>query len=161
MKAWIPPFTQRAFYTGFKKLHGIKVETVFLPNEISTLFGPVSARRSDIPVLQTSNLNKFVVRIQLHKQHEYSAPIAYKISTLHPILFQAICWTAIFDRSRTQVRFIGRINWVELCICSTLFCICADPHHHHNQLAKKNPYVIKQLPAAHLLCNIYVCLNGD
>ena len=67
------PAAQRAFYTGFKKLHGIKVETVFLPNGISTIFGPVSARRSDIPVLQMSNLNEFLVRIQIHNQHEYSA----------------------------------------------------------------------------------------
>lgn len=35
---------QRAVYTGYKKLHGIKMETVFLPNGISTIFGPVSAR---------------------------------------------------------------------------------------------------------------------
>jgi hypothetical protein len=30
---------QRAVYTGYKKLHGIKMETVFLPNGISTIFG--------------------------------------------------------------------------------------------------------------------------
>eukprot|EP00984_Skeletonema_dohrnii_P029575 scaffold20320_cov112-Skeletonema_dohrnii-CCMP3373.AAC.6 len=46
---------------------------VFLPNGISTIFGPVSARRSDIPVLQMSNLNEFLVGIQIHNQLEYSA----------------------------------------------------------------------------------------
>jgi hypothetical protein len=34
---------QQAFYTGYIKGHGIKVETVFLPNSFITLFGPVSA----------------------------------------------------------------------------------------------------------------------
>jgi hypothetical protein len=34
---------QRSAYTAYKNLHGIKVETVLLPNGISTVFGPVSA----------------------------------------------------------------------------------------------------------------------
>ena len=65
---------QRAFYTGYKKIHGIKVETVFLPNGISTLFGPVSSRLHDVNgVLQMSNLNEFLVSIQQQNQHEYQA----------------------------------------------------------------------------------------
>ncbi|NCF89935.1 MAG: hypothetical protein GWQ05_03100 [Verrucomicrobiaceae bacterium] len=39
---------QEAIYTGWKHLHGMKVETVRLPNGISTIFGPVSCRRADI-----------------------------------------------------------------------------------------------------------------
>ena len=50
---------QRAVYTGYKKCHGIKVETVLLPNGISTVFGPVSARRQDAGVEALSNLNQF------------------------------------------------------------------------------------------------------
>jgi hypothetical protein len=38
---------QESVYSRWKKLHGIKVETVFLPNGISTLFGPVTARQND------------------------------------------------------------------------------------------------------------------
>ncbi len=34
---------QRAFYTGYKKIHGIKVEKVLSPNGIKTIFGPLSA----------------------------------------------------------------------------------------------------------------------
>lgn len=40
--------TQRAFYTGFKSRHGFKVETLFLPNGLSFIFGPVSCRHPDI-----------------------------------------------------------------------------------------------------------------
>ena len=36
--------TQQVVCTRYKKLHGVKVETVMLPNGISTIFGPVSAR---------------------------------------------------------------------------------------------------------------------
>ncbi|KAL7524503.1 hypothetical protein ACHAXR_002236, partial [Thalassiosira sp. AJA248-18] len=55
---------QRAVYTGYKKAHGIKVETVFLPNGITTVFGPVSARRGDAGVERMSNLNAFLSWLQ-------------------------------------------------------------------------------------------------
>ena len=51
-------------YTGYKKCHGIKVETVLLPNGISTVFGPVSARRQDAGVEALSNLNQFLIWLQ-------------------------------------------------------------------------------------------------
>jgi hypothetical protein len=35
---------QQAFYSGYVKDHRIKVETIFLPNGLSTLFGPMSAQ---------------------------------------------------------------------------------------------------------------------
>jgi hypothetical protein len=34
---------QRSVYMAYKKMHGIKVETVLLPHGISIIFGPVSA----------------------------------------------------------------------------------------------------------------------
>ena len=58
--------TQRAVYTGYKKIHGLKVETVFLPNGLTFLFGPVSCRRGDRGVLRMSDLNSFLT----HVQHE-------------------------------------------------------------------------------------------
>lgn len=64
---------QRAVYSGYKHCHGIKVETVFLPNGISTVFGPVSARRNDRGVLNMSGLNAFLELIQLN------APVKFKL----------------------------------------------------------------------------------
>ena len=60
---------QRAIYTGWKSIHGMKIETVRLPNGISTVFGPVSCRRSDIgrtgrTVNDMSGLNQFLSCIQ-------------------------------------------------------------------------------------------------
>jgi len=55
---------QQAFYTGYIKAHGIKVETVFLPNGLCTLFGPVSARRANAGIAAMSNLNAYLVLIQ-------------------------------------------------------------------------------------------------
>ena len=51
-------------YSRWKKLHGIKVETVFLPSGISTLFGPVTARQNDQGMLNLSGLDRFLTLIQ-------------------------------------------------------------------------------------------------
>ncbi len=65
---------QRAVYTGYKKCYGLKVETVLLPNGISTVFGPTSARIHDVGgVLQMSGLDAFLVEIQQGKPEVYSA----------------------------------------------------------------------------------------
>ena len=55
---------QQAFYYGYVKDHGIKVETINMPNGISAVFGPVSARRADVGVLTMGNLNKFLIELQ-------------------------------------------------------------------------------------------------
>ncbi len=55
---------QETVYSGLKKLHGIKVETVFLPNGIGTVFGPVSARQNDCGTLALSGLDRFITLIQ-------------------------------------------------------------------------------------------------
>ncbi len=56
---------QCSVYTACKKLHGIKVETVLLPNGISTVFGPVSAQIHDVGgVMLMIRLNDFLLDIQ-------------------------------------------------------------------------------------------------
>ncbi len=65
---------QRSIYTGYKKFHGIKVETVLLANGIMTIFGPVSARIHDVGgVLQMSQLDNFLFQIQQEKDFSYLA----------------------------------------------------------------------------------------
>jgi hypothetical protein len=55
---------QETVYSGWKKLHGIKVEKVFLPNEISAVFGPVLAKQNDHGMLALSGLDRFITLIQ-------------------------------------------------------------------------------------------------
>jgi hypothetical protein len=57
---------QELVYSGYKKLHGHKMETVFFPNGISTCFGPVSARQNGQGTLNISSLDRFLVLIQAH-----------------------------------------------------------------------------------------------
>lgn len=50
---------QRAFYTGWKKLHGLKWQGVTLPNGIiADFWGPISARHNDIYILRVSQIHQ-------------------------------------------------------------------------------------------------------
>ena len=158
---------QRAFYTGYKKLHGIKVETVFLPNGISTLFGPVSARVPDVSgVLQMSKLNDFLVAIQQNRQHEYQAlgDLAYggHLRCIRTYPRALAGQPPLTDEQKKCRRAIKRcrqaIEWSYGKI-SRDFEICSHPK--HNMIGKRNPYAIEQLRVAHLLTNISTCLKGD
>ncbi len=55
---------ERNGLVGWKSLHGIKVETVLLPNGISTVFGLVSARQNNRGTLNLSGLDHFLTLIQ-------------------------------------------------------------------------------------------------
>ena len=59
---------QEAFFTGHRSRRSWKVENVLLPNGISTMFGPVSCRRTDIgggaSVQDMSRLGNFLRLIQ-------------------------------------------------------------------------------------------------
>ena len=53
------PLLQRAFYNGWKKCHGLKWQTVSLPNGMEfNAWGPLSLRRNDITSLEKSRLEE-------------------------------------------------------------------------------------------------------
>ncbi len=158
---------QRAFYTGYKKIHGIKVETVFLPNGISTVFGPVSARLTDVEnVLEMSHLNEFLARIQQGRAKEYQAlgdgvyggslrcirSYFQSRAGQPPLLDEERRCNAAIKKCRQSIEWnYGKV--------SNDFEICSHPK--HNMIGKRNPYAIEQLRVAHLLTNISICLKGD
>jgi len=53
----------RALYSGYLKVHGLKVLTLVFPNGIIA-YGPMSARENDIGLLNLSWLNKHLVALQ-------------------------------------------------------------------------------------------------
>ena len=55
---------QRAVYTGYKKLHGLHLLTIMLPNGINYLFGPNSARGGDATSMADSECNEFLEDLQ-------------------------------------------------------------------------------------------------
>jgi len=82
--------TQWEFYTSYKTCHGIKVETVLLPNGISTVYGPVSVGLHDTArVLNMSGLNQFWIHIHWNKQYQYQVmgDGVYRIGCLEFVWF--------------------------------------------------------------------------
>jgi hypothetical protein len=59
-------YIQKSVHTGYKKMHGHKMETVFFPNGVTACFGPVSAWQNDWGMLIMSGIDCFLVLIQAH-----------------------------------------------------------------------------------------------
>jgi hypothetical protein len=83
--------TQEAFYTGHRSRHGLKVETLYLPNGISFVFGPVSCRHHDssggASLLDMSGLNRFLERIQ---HGHYNPPFAAMGDAIYGVNLECI-----------------------------------------------------------------------
>jgi hypothetical protein len=66
------PLIQRAWYNGWKKLHGMKYQTVDLPNGMNFhVYGPVSVRHNDIFTLHHSNINGTIAQLQAGEEFQY------------------------------------------------------------------------------------------
>jgi hypothetical protein len=60
------PLLQQAWYNGWKKLHGMKWQTVDLPNGMNFhVWGPISIRHNDLNSLYDSEINRLIVELQL------------------------------------------------------------------------------------------------
>lgn len=63
---------QRTFYTGYKKLHGLKWISADFPDGLTGfLYGPVSARRSDRQVFNMSELATYMENLQSESETNY------------------------------------------------------------------------------------------
>jgi hypothetical protein len=66
------PRIQEAFYTGWKKLFGIKWQTVILPNGMYFhVYGGPSARHNDLFTLRDSDINAKIALLQLGLAIQY------------------------------------------------------------------------------------------
>ena len=162
----------RAVYTGYKKLHGIKVETVVLPNGLTTLFGPVSARQSGPGVEEMSNINAFLVHLQRHLfvcaagwgHYGVFGDGAFSldrecIQSYYRSFSAAVPLTQAQRRvnnSMKSARIVIEKNYRAL---ANKFHICdMKPG---MKLSKTNPYAIEHLQVCHLLLNYQICFNND
>ncbi len=164
---------QQAFYTGYVKGHSIKVETVFLPNGISTLFGPVSAWQADAGIAAMSNLNAFLVLIQRGRFFsQVGAEVLFTVfgdlafnlghqciqSCYHTVAAAAQLTDA--QRCCNAAMRLARITIEKnYAMLSNLFRICAEKDGY--KIAKEKPYTIEQLRVCMLLTNCYICFNGN
>jgi hypothetical protein len=164
--------TQRAFYTGYKKYHGLKYETILLPNGLCTLFGPVSARHSDLGMLLMSSVNTFLTNLQNGLFADAGMPVFYGV--LGDSAYRAGGWRCIqsyyralngeeLEEELRDVNYFLKAARMTIeknyGMVSGLFRICTNLG--SLKLAKEKPCACEQLRVCHLLLNCYVCLNHD
>ena len=157
---------QESIWSGWKKLHGIKVETVFFPNGLTCLFGPVSCRSNDRGTLNLSGLDTFLEMIQaglplnlvcwLFGDSAYRGNLrritSYYRSALGRLTVSELRCNKAFRSMRIPIeRNYGQTS------CVMRICDTARSY----QLGKRSPYALEQLRVGHLLMNCYICLNGD
>ena len=66
------PLIQRAWYNGWKKLHGMKYQTIDLPNGMNMhVWGPTSVRHNDLTSLHESKVNDLLVEVQIGQQYQW------------------------------------------------------------------------------------------
>ena len=64
---------QRAFYTGWKKLHGLKLQSIDLPNGMTFhAYGPISCRHSDSFSFRESRIQTKLAELQENEEIKYS-----------------------------------------------------------------------------------------
>ena len=69
----LDPLIQRAFYTGWKKLHGLKLQTIDLPNGMTFhAYGPISCRHSDAFSFRESGIQQKLHELQEDYPQKYS-----------------------------------------------------------------------------------------
>ena len=156
---------QQAIYSGYTKLHGIKTENVLLPNGISTCYGPVSSRRNDRGVLNSSGINGFLESIQMN------SPVVYKLlgDGIFGLGLRCIVsyYRAAVGRPLTQdekdvnsalkaARITVEKHFSQQ---NVVFRICN--YRYGFKLAQKHGYAVEQLRVCYLLVNCYNCMNGD
>ena len=66
------PLIQRAWYNGWKKIHGLKWQTIDLPNGMNFhVYGPISVRRNDLTSARWSQINAKLDRLQAMSEYKY------------------------------------------------------------------------------------------
>jgi hypothetical protein len=63
---------QRAFYNGWKSIHGLKHQTVDIAHGLTIdICGPMSLRRNDLTLLRESNIVERIKQLQLTSENQY------------------------------------------------------------------------------------------
>ena len=158
---------QRSIYTRFKKVHGVKVETIMLPNGILFVYGPVSCRVADVSgVVRMSKVDEFLATLQEEETQRY---YAFGDSPYGARFLRCICsyFVAMGNGHITVEQ--QYCNYFLKSIRESIEWSFAETSHHFKlcdrpeklRLGMKRPYAIELLRCSFLLMNIYSCMNGS
>lgn len=158
---------QRAIYTGWKKRHGMKILTVYLPDGTSYVFGPNSIRRNDRQQLTWSGLDEFMDELQRNIQPNDRGNLLGDLIFAGALTrirsyFQALPGLPLtnFERRVNQaLKSMRQPIEKNYAMNTCVMRICADRNAF--KLAKNNKYCVELLRIVHFMINIYICFNGD
>lgn len=154
---------QEAFYTGWKHLHGVKIQTITLPNGLlADVFGPVSVRHNDLYTLSESNINERLSALQegvYQQKYSLYGDSAYTniecITSRHAAT-ESLPLTNIEVLENTSMSSIREsIEHVHADIKNKFAFVC---YPRGLQLRKKPEFVGKLIVVAAILTNCYKCL---
>jgi hypothetical protein len=143
-----PKLLQRAFWTGWKKLHGLKWQTVDLPNGMNyEIWGSASVRHNDNFTLAQSNILNSMADDQLawEKKFKLLGDSAYSRSLFLEIVGDGRGWSSLREAIEWDYKDLKQ-QWKYM-----------DYRH---ALKLKNQPVSKIVFICMLLRNAHVTMNG-
>jgi hypothetical protein len=151
---------QESVHSGWKSLHGIKVETVLLPNVMSTVFGPVSARQNDRDTLNLSGLDCFLALIQVSLSPHcrcmlFGDSIFCGLLQYIKKIYRGLV-PNILTPEEVKINATFRAAWMQIeknySLTNCIYRICKTTRGY--QLGKQHPYALEHLRVSHLLLSI-------
>ncbi len=148
-------------------MHGIKVETVLLPNGMSTISGSLSARQNDRGTLNLSSLACFLALIQASLPPHCRCMLFGDSIFCGLLQYITIYYCALVPNVLTakEVKINATFKAAPMPfeknygLTNCAFRICDTTRGY--QLAKQHPYALDQLWVSYLLINCYICFDGD
>ena len=138
---------QQAFWTGWKKLHGLKWQTIIMANGMDfEVWGPASVRRNDNFTLHRSNIEQKLADLQINR------PLNYKI---HGDSAYSISDWIVSGGGKGMAAVRQSIEWCYRDL-KALFAYCQF----EEALQMLSQPLAKIFFVCMLLRNAYVCLNG-
>ena len=158
---------QRAVYSGYKRIHGLLLLTVMLPNGITFLFGPDSACRNDRGLVNMSGLDDFLGDTQSNRFPGGIEYALYGDGVFHGYRCIACRHTAAIGAPLTALQVLEN-----KCMSAVRITIEWGYAWHQNcfrilnswsrwKLNTANPYATEQLRVITLLTNCYSCFNSN
>lgn len=99
---------QQAFYTGWKKVHGVKFQTISLPNGmLFHVFGPVSCRRGDRFTLPQSDIEVKLEKLMRNWEVKYHVYGEHRFGNFIPFVEHGV---QSFDMRFVQLHLLTEVH---------------------------------------------------
>jgi len=161
---------QRAIYNSYKRLHGIHILSIMLPNGINYIYGPSPERGGDHSAMMHSGLNNFLEELQRGLWHDMNGNEMF-YATHGDMLFHPQSCVSRNHRPQPnapltvfQIAENYALNLVRISIehsygyVQNKLKILSRPGEF--KLAQEEPHAVELLRVVMLYANINVCLNG-